>query len=746
MKKNLSAGIIYAALAAFCVILVSINIFQENLKKKMTAEIYVRLSELSVNNATRITSKISDQFEMMGALSTYIANEDLRGEEVLSILNQTVKNYGFLRCAITFPDGSFITHDSRNEGNTATEEHVTKGFEGISSVTGPRAAVADPSKTVILLTVPIRRDGIVNALLTCTYETQYLNRIVTMTYFEGKGYSYITGIDGSMISKPGIGRTIYDGDNILAFFREEFSGDDYLSIASDLENMRAGATEIRRDDDNKFISYQPLGINDWYIFSITSSEVLNRQLDSVLIDVYTLSVAILVIFLSLTVLIAYYIYWLDHKAKAELEQLAYYDSLTKIPNKAFFEIRAGRILSYASAQYAYILLNVNKFKLVNDMFGFAQGDSLLRHIAETLRSESGKDEAYARFDADNFHILYVYNGTHGLEERLMLLASRIGGYVFDKKVPHALSVGFGVYRIEDKDKPISYMGDKARVALSKIKGTHFSAISFYDEAMTQQLKEEQEIENTMQGALDNGEMVLYLQGKYSTCGGVLIGAEALVRWYSPQKGMVMPDSFIPLFEKNGFIIELDMYMVETACRTLRGWQDGGIVVVPVSVNQSRQCLYHPHYIDELTDILNQYAISPALIELEITERAFFEDEATLIRIIQQLHDQGFMVAMDDFGAGYSSLNMLQDVNVDILKIDKNFFKESVNSVRGKKIVSNIVSLANDLNIEVVAEGIETKEQLEFLRDIHCDFVQGFYFSRPVSAKEFKSSLAKDKKG
>lgn len=744
MRKDSLIRISITTVAALCIILFSIKIFQNNLKQKLTADIYNRLSELSVNNASSISSKINDQLDMMKALAAYLADEDLRSDNVLSLINKTVDSYGFLRCAITFPDGSFITHDSKNTGNTVKDEYVTKGFQGITTITGPREAVVDPSKTVILLTVPIIKEEDVRAVLTFTYETQYLNKVFKMTSFKGKGYSYIIDNNGTIISKPGIEDTIYNGDNILDFINKQFSSQDMpKEINENIQDMQSGSAILPIAGDEKFISYQPLGINDWYIFSITSGDVLKQQLNGMLKDVYVLSAIIIAIFLILTVLISHYIWILQNKVKKELQQLAYYDNLTQIPNKNYFDIRAREILDNASGEYAYIILNVNKFKIINDIFGLAQGDNLLQYIAGVIHDETRKEEISARFDADNFHILSTYQDMAKLDERLWSVADKICSYHFDKMIPHTLSIGFGVYIVEDKTKPVSLMGDKARMALSKIKGIHTTATYYYDKAIIEQFKEEQEIENIMKSALKDGEMLLYLQPKYSVDKHKIVGAEALVRWLNPKRGMIMPDHFIPLFEKNGFVIELDMYMVATACKTLLKWQKNGTEIVPVSVNQSRQCLYQKDYVSKLMKILNQYGVSPSLIELEITERAFFEDENKLIEIIRQLHNYGFLIAMDDFGAGYSSLNMLQDINVDFLKIDKNFFKESVHSERGKKIVSNIISMAKDLDIKVVAEGIETKEQLAFLTTIHCNIIQGYYFSKPVCIEEFEEKLKKD---
>lgn len=427
-----------------------------------------------------------------------------------------------------------------------------------------------------------------------------------------------------------------------------------------------------------------------------------------------------------------------------LVQVAYYDALTGLANKNLFEKTAREFIDCkATNKYAYVLLDINKFKLINDIFGVEQGDALLGHIAEALSKEAKDKEICARFNADMFHCFFLYTSKDALEERINAIYARITLFTFEDNVDYKLSVGFGIYVGEDRLLSISSMGDKAKLALSKIKGLRNVATYFYNDDIRDKIIEEQEIENTMEAALQNKEFKLYLQPKYDVQNYRLRGAEALVRWENPTKGVIAPNEFIPVFEKNGFISELDMYMLSCVCQKINEWISKGIKPVPISVNVSRQYLHHPNYVDRLIAILAKYHTPHALVELEITETTMFENEDGMVGIIKNLHQEGFKISMDDFGSGYSSLNMLQDIMVDVLKIDRVFFKESVNSVRGQKIVSNIISMARDLNIEVVAEGIETKEQLIFLQTTNCNLAQGYYFSKPVPTQDFDLLVKKE---
>lgn len=428
------------------------------------------------------------------------------------------------------------------------------------------------------------------------------------------------------------------------------------------------------------------------------------------------------------------------RLQSDLERLAYYDELTGIPNKNLFNLTAKNLIQKGQGQYAYVIFDINKFKMINDIFGYVYGDLLLKHIANIISEEITEEETAARFSGDIFHSLCRFTSRTQLETRLMALADKISHLSFAEDADYRISACMGIYVIENTNALIETMGDRAGFAVKKIKNSYATSLYFYNDDIRNRILEEQEIENDMQGAIVNEEFKVYIQPKYSLKTMQIEGGEALVRWEHPRKGMLSPDAFIPLFEKNGFITTLDMYMLEQVCKRLRAWMDKGLKPLVISVNQSRLHMHSPCYLSTITKILNSYEIDPKWIELEVTESTFFEDKEKMIQILKLLHEFGFGISMDDFGSGYSSLNMLHEIEVDVLKIDKNFFNERSNSSRGKKIVNNIITMASDLNIVVVAEGVETQEQVDFLMKTECTLVQGYYFDRPMPADEFEKKI------
>jgi len=284
------------------------------------------------------------------------------------------------------------------------------------------------------------------------------------------------------------------------------------------------------------------------------------------------------------------------------------------------------------------------------------------------------------------------------------------------------------------------MIERANIALNQAKGNHMVPYCVYDGSMWDEMLDEQNIMNALDSAMDNNEFSLLLQPKYELKNETVIGSEALVRWVTKEGENIPPSKFIPIFEKNGSIYELDKFMWESVCQQLRKWLDEGKAVKPVSVNVSRIDLYDPELVNVLVRIVNKYKIPKELFELEITESAYTGDPQMIMSVVDNLQREGFRILMDDFGSGYSSLNMLKDIYIDVLKIDMGFLQRTDRTGRGNNILAAVVYMADKLKLPTIAEGVETKEQVDFLKSIGCNWAQGFYFSQPISAEEFSQLL------
>ncbi|MFQ4230571.1 diguanylate phosphodiesterase, partial [Clostridioides difficile] len=429
-----------------------------------------------------------------------------------------------------------------------------------------------------------------------------------------------------------------------------------------------------------------------------------------------------------------------NKKKKEdyLKKIAYTDPLTGADSIDKFKINSNKLfVKNNPEEYALFYIDVDKFKYINDMFGYDMGNDTLIHISNTIASELKEDEIFARVSADHFVFLIKYKTDDDIKTRLNNIYNKVQILSNPKINYYKLILDCGIYKISKSDNDINTIMDRANTARKTIKGGHKNSFAFYDKEMHKKILKEKEIENSMVDALNNGEFIVYFQPKYSLSDYQIIGAEALVRWDNPQKGLIPPIEFIPVFERNGFIVNINFYVFEEVCKKIREWMDEGQKVVPISVNLSRMHFVNSNFIEKFKLIVDKYKIPTRLIELELTETAVLDNIEGLLDTMNNLKEKGFVISMDDFGTGYSSLNLLKELPVDILKLDRAFFTEKDESNNEKIVISNVIKMAKELKMKVISEGVETISQVEFLKQIGCDMVQGYLFSKPMPVKEFE---------
>lgn len=386
--------------------------------------------------------------------------------------------------------------------------------------------------------------------------------------------------------------------------------------------------------------------------------------------------------------------------------------------------------AYPDGKFAIIQFDVVKFKLINEQYGEKFGDELLDYIIKTLDRICNETQFAMRLSADVFMIFTKYETEQDIHDFIQAIAVRLDEYKGAR-----FRLVFGVSYITDKSKEMRYYGDNAALARQNIKNDSITNIAFYKEELKQNARTRKFVEDEMEQALIAGEFVMFLQPKYSISQNKIIGAEALVRWIHNERGMIPPMDFIPIFEQNGFILKMDVYIWKQACKTIRRWIDAGYEPIPISVNMSRKHLQNKEFIQTLNDLTAKYQIERKYLEIEITETASEED---MINGIQMLKENGYTLLMDDFGSGYSSLNTLKDSKFDVLKIDRGFLQDFIISKRGKKIVEHVVKMTKAIGMDLIAEGVENKDQAVFLAECGCDKVQGFYYGRPMSLDDFES--------
>lgn len=432
------------------------------------------------------------------------------------------------------------------------------------------------------------------------------------------------------------------------------------------------------------------------------------------------------------------------KLRRTLERQAQYDEVTEIYNKAAFYEETERLLhQYPEREYTLVRFDINRFKVINELFGLLEGDELLRYIGKMVKEQVREGEAYGRIRDDVFGMCLCREKS-GLLELLDRLRQLISNY----PLSFNLSLSIGVYLIDEIDIPVSIMCDRASLAQQSVKGLAVGGYAFYNPGMGSRMAQEQQILGEMQEGIQTGQFKVFYQPKHQMDNGAAIGAEALIRWIHPEKGLVPPSQFIELFERNGLITQLDEYVWESVCKELRDWIDRGLDPLPVSVNVSRIHLYDPNLCSKFIRLTEKYRIPPYLLELELTESAYVENPY-LVELMLTLQKKGFRFLMDDFGSGYSSLNMLRNIPVDILKLDLHFLgftDEDHEEQSGKIIMESVIHMAKRLNMPVIVEGVETAGQVEFLRKAGCTMAQGYFYSKPMPSVEYeKKYLCKETK-
>lgn len=431
----------------------------------------------------------------------------------------------------------------------------------------------------------------------------------------------------------------------------------------------------------------------------------------------------------------------------QITQLIERDELTGLYQKDAFCRRVDTIsqndkAAIADGKYIMLYFDILHFKAVNDIFGKSEGDKLLSYIANYVSGKiKGKGFA-CRLGGDRFCVFAKPLQMDKLEETLLKFLEKIKGFMPSFKV----ICNIGVYVTNNELLVASEMIARAILAQAAIKGSYISSINFYTEELRSALLSEQEIVGMMGEALSEKQFVIYFQPQYEHSTKMLVGAEALVRWIHPTKGIISPADFIPIFEKNGFITDLDLYVFSQTCAFQKKCLESKMRIVPISINFSRNDIFAKNIVEEMEKIRSMYDVPAKYLRIEITETSMAGESSFVNQVIKKMHSYGYIVEMDDFGSGYSSLNTLKDVSFDIVKLDMRFLSHESGSNRGGTILSSVIRMAKWLRLPVIAEGVETLEQADFLRSIGCDYIQGYLYSRPLPQFEFESILKENKIG
>ena len=419
-----------------------------------------------------------------------------------------------------------------------------------------------------------------------------------------------------------------------------------------------------------------------------------------------------------------------NKAIDELER----DELTGLLTRKAFLLKVEQFISHNhDKNFCIIAFDFDNFKSSNSLYGVEKCNEFLAYSAKEMMKVMPEGIS-GRYGGDQYILFYEYDEKVDIER-----LNRIVKMILDKApIPHQI-VKMGIYAPIDCELPLVICCDRAFLSISGIKGKYGKDVAFFEENLQNQLLNEQRIIETMERALEESQFQVFYQPKHETITGHIAGAEALVRWNHPEYGFMAPASFIPLFERNGFITKLDAFVLEQVCKDIKRWEQDGLPLVPISVNVSRRDFMEPGCIENQYRIIDEYKVDHSLLHMEVTESLYSENTAVIISQVKKTQDMGFTIEMDDFGSGYSSLGSLSTFPLNILKLDISFVR---NIIKNEIVIENIIKMAHRMGLLTIAEGAETLEQYKILKTLGCDYIQGYYFSKPLSCRDFEAYLMK----
>lgn len=693
------------------------------------------LAELGNHIAQSLYNEINRTREVLGSLALEVAHRDMDSEEKrLDFLREQSEFWNFYDMAIIdedgishHPDGSKdapmnreLLSDALNSGDMTFDFFITGGEDCvIFYVPLPRSAWEETGCIAI----------------SGTYAVHNWDLLMNIRIFNGQAVTQIITKNGVVITR-GRGSQDQTYYNLLDYLKEaEFESGFTLERVRD--TLRSGeGLHISYELEGKeyYFSCAPIDFNGWSLAFTVPAIIVNSAGDQMARSVLLISAALTFIFLLVFVLFRAS----QFRAQKRIWNAAYVDEVTGGPNRHKFMLDAMALLEKRAADYTLVYTNIDQFKLLNQRFGTVEADHILETIHRALTQTLSEGECCARLTADHFVLLL-----HGekIESRLTALAQEQAVQTTQAGGTCHIRLTFGLCPVKSGDRKLTEVIDCANLAMKMSPMTE-NGIVEYNATMMERASREKALTERMLQKSFREEFTIQLQPKVDLTSGLVVGAEALARWSSPEFGPVSPGEFIPLAEKAGIICQIDWNAFEEVCRILTKWQREGREMVPISFNLSKAQLAVPDFLEHYRKTIHRYGIPCRYLDFEFTESLLYENSGALQKAVDEIHAMGAWCSMDDFGFGYSSLGLLGQFEADTLKLDRSFFLEDAQpESRNNRIVRNVIQIAESLGMHTVAEGVEDEKHVEMLRQFGCDSIQGFYYSKPLPVEEFEQFTA-----
>lgn len=709
------------------------------INQALKEQTFLYLSEVASQGANLVESKVNNEMENLKTTARLIeASSNFDQSQMINLIKIQAAEGNYKRIGIALPNGDVMTSDGLSY-NIAFRPYFQEGIKGNTVVSADTINDYTDDKPINVYAVPIFREDQVVGLVVASVETEVLKKYLEVGSFSNQGYSYIVKANGDAVVPSAHPNSPGQFENIFELLKkaEMRDGDRYQNIISKMVAGESGNYTSFYAGMERHTIYRPLAINDWYMMTVVPTRMISTQTTQISwYSLMLIAAALFVITLLFFVILIF-----QDRSKKRLERIAYVDEVTGGNNWQKFKLEATDILeSKAVTACAILTFDIDRFRFINEEYGHEKGDQVLQMVVKILKERINKQETYARVSGDHFAILCVCDERDKITRRIKEFIRVLNIEREAIGIKERLYCHFGIYIIEDKQGNLDKIREKSNMARIAAKTADNHHWFFYSDAFRKKIGDEKEIMDQMEDALENHEFEMYLQPKYNLHRNAYCGCEALVRWRHPQKGLISPGEFIPIFEQTGFIRKLDMFMLEAVCQTLKRWEAEKYPEIAISVNISRKNLKQTDFIESVLSITNQYRINRGRLEIELTESSIFEDVNRMIEIGQAFRRCGFKMAMDDFGSGYSSINLLGNLPLDVIKMDQGFFNSHLNRERNYIVVESTIKMIKKLGMTVVAEGIETAAEVEMLRALGCDIIQGYYFGKPMTVDEFEKQI------
>lgn len=705
-------------------------------QKFLTEGIERQSLEIVNQGEQQLEKKLEFNFKILRMLSRQIAEEDSTSINLLQMLDDA-QNSDYIRLGYIDNNGlarssDGIIFDASNRGYF--QQSIT-GLESISEVIAEGIGNRR-GEPIIVISVPVIKDANINGVLFATMRKDTFAQILDIKFYDQLGYTLVMNNEGTIIFDSG--NTAIQGN-----MYDYIEPNDLAQFKASIAENGMGIVKLVLNHAGTYIGYKNISkMNNWKFVTVMPDDAVFAKMKRIEYSTISLFVILMIIFFG----ISFYIIYCQYQQDKLLYQYAYIDPVTGMGNRNAFLTSAVNLMNGVNSTNSKISnlivsLDIDNFKLVNNVVGFGVGNIILKILGESLQKYWGDSNVYARLSNDNFVMLLKgYTANEVFVDKLSCFQAVFINNLAMLDIKVKINLSYGVYCLTASDYNVNEALDKATVARAKAKSSKTNKVVLYNDSFWDKFEEEYFIEKNINIALEQQQFLVYFQPKFSFVSKKIAGAEALIRWNHPIEGMIPPNKFIPVAEKTGSIVSIDRYVLKEVCKFLQDSLKNKLPVHPIAINCSMVEFYQTDFVEYIQSIVASYQVPFELIEIEITETTIISELSVAQNIIKQLRSLGIKITMDDFGTGYSSLSYLQKIVFDCMKLDKSFLNEFEHDLQGRNIIKAIIDLAKSLQLTVVAEGIETSKQAEFLDSLDCDYAQGYYFARPMLLDDYKKLL------